>query len=292
MLHWIWQQIGLKLPKDWEMLQFSRNPDAGSCGFADRYRFRAELHWKKTPGEPDFDRMMRDYKSSLAANGWDDLDLLRIEGYPGLTGRRGDEVVSRFGLFDPASKRLVELVLIHPGEREREVEKQILSSLHWEAANAQGLQRWRAFGMEMRVPLDATLHECVVQPGSVGIRFDGVKRPERFVFRRFGMVSHWLHVPVREWMKVQVGRRVKQQQATSTVEHGTAHERIAGLYHPEGALQRRGLFRSTAWIDPTDKRLYHALCTFHKAPPYAYPTDRADPFLTACPEFQVLPVQG
>lgn len=259
------------------------------CTFADRHRFRAELHWKVTPGEPDLVRMMRDYRSNLVAQEWSDVDLLRIEGRHGLTGRRGEEGVSRFGQFFPEENLLAELVLIHPGERDKDLEHAVVATLDWEPPDAGGRHRWRAFGMEMRVPATARMTECIVQPGSVGIRFDGPKPPERYVFRRFGMVDHWLGVSLRQWLAGQLGKRVRPVQQSSSSSGSLTYERATGVYRPIRKFNRKGKVVSSAWRHPGDNRLYHAVCTFRRNHPYPFATDRAEDFLTACPEFLVVP---
>lgn len=271
------------------MLQFSRDPKGGLCAFADRRRFRAELHWSEIPGPPDFDRMMKDYRSSLSGQGWSDLDLLRIAGCHGLTGVHEGRTVSRFGRHLPGAGILVELVLIHDAERDRDLERTIVGSLDWEAPDDRGNCRWRAFGMEMKVPASATLTECVVQPGSVGIRFDGKKQPERHVFRRFGLVDRWMTGGLDAWVRQQAGRRVRPIQATDRTERGVRVVRLQGTYRPDSLLKRKGDYRAAAWIDPRDKRLYHVQRTLRNRPDPRGPVEPADAFLTACPEFTVVP---
>ncbi len=85
MVEWVWRQIGVELPAEWECLQFARDPEAGRCAFADRHRYRFELNWRKSPGEPDFGRMMKDYEGSLAKE-WEGIRKAKCRGWPGLRG--------------------------------------------------------------------------------------------------------------------------------------------------------------------------------------------------------------
>ncbi len=47
---WIWRGLCMKVPDDWEMLQFETNTGKGGCAFADRYQFRFEVDWKVVQG--------------------------------------------------------------------------------------------------------------------------------------------------------------------------------------------------------------------------------------------------
>jgi len=66
---WIWRNITLTVPTDWEMLQFSRSAETGRCAFAGRYQFRLGLDWRVVPGPPDFGRMTSDYRARLREKG-------------------------------------------------------------------------------------------------------------------------------------------------------------------------------------------------------------------------------
>ncbi len=287
MVEWVWRQIGVELPAEWECLQFARDPEAGRCAFADRHRYRFELNWRKSPGEPDFGRMMKDYEGSLAKE-WEGIRKVKCRGWPGLTGKRGGEVVSRFGKYLEEIGVLVEAVFIDAGERDDRLEAKILASVRAVPPEANGMQLWRAFGMEMRVPRTFELGECVVEPARVGMRFDGPRSPDRWIFRRYGMVKTWLKTPVREWLASQAGELARNVKfagrgggAAGADRGGMAAERAAA---PRGVCG--GRLKS-----PEDGRLYHAICITGRKSSRFHPA-AADAVMTACPEFLCIPAEG
>jgi|LSQX01.3.fsa_nt_gb hypothetical protein len=283
---WIWNQIGVELPADWECLQFARDPLVGRCAFADRYRYRFELNWRQTPGEPDFKRMMKDYETALAGE-WEGIRHVRCRGWPGLTGRRGDEVVSRYGRWFEETGLLVEVVLVHQGERDAALERSVLSTVRAVPPEPSGLQLWRAFGMEMRVPRMYRLGECVVEPGRVGLRFDGPGKPDRWIFRRYGMVDAWLKGDVRQWLAAQCGEPVRGARLKPGAAGGV--ERLEGIWRPKGLLLRRGAYAAAVWRDSRDGRLYHAICITGKKHRRFHPAEGADLMMRSCPEFLAVP---
>ena len=286
MVEWIWRQVGVQLPPEWECLQFSKEPAMGRCAFADRRRYRFELNWRESKGEPDFPRMMKDYEGALAGS-WEDVRRIRCRSWPGLTGKRGDEVVSRFGAYLEAVGLLVELVFVHPERRDSSLEGQILSTVRAVPPEPTGLQLWRAFGMEMRVPRDFALGECVAEPARIGFRFDGPGKPDRWIFRRYGMVDAWLKTSVRDWLGEQAGELVRGARAKPGGSGGV--DRLEGEWRPKGLLLPKGAYAAAAWRDRGDGRLYHAICITGRKSRRFHPERGADHVLKSCPEFLVVP---
>lgn len=288
MVEWVWQQIGVELPVEWECLQLARDSEAGRCAFADRHRYRFELNWRTSPGEPDFGRMMKDYEGSLAKE-WKGVRGVKCRGWPGLTGKRGDEVVSRFGAYFPEIKLLVEVVFIHEESRDVGLERRVLATVRAVSPEATGMQLWRAFGMEIRVPRTFTLGECVVEPARVGMRFDGPRAPDRWIFRRYGMVKVWLKGSVRDWLTAQTGELVRNVRFKPGGGGAAEMERLEGQWRPKGLLLRKGAYAAAAWKEPADGRLYHAICITGKKSRRFHPSAGADAVLKSCPEFLCVP---
>ena len=125
---WLWQNLRVELPEQWEMLQFSRNPESGRCGFADRYGFRFELHWRQVAAPPDFDRMMSDYLARLkSAENVTDARRVRRYGCEGIESRAESLLTTRFGLHFPDESCVVEAVFIWPLKPVREPAKVLLT---------------------------------------------------------------------------------------------------------------------------------------------------------------------
>ena len=287
-VEWIWRQVGVSLPAEWECLQFARDPQAGRCAFADRYRYRFELNWRQSKAEPDFGRMMKDYEGALAET-WEGIRKVKCGGWPGLRGKRGGEVVSRYGRWLAGIELLVEVVFVHPGRRDAGLEESILATVREVPPEATGLQLWRAFGMEVCVPREFVLGECVVEPARVGMRFDGPKGPDRWIFRRYGMVDSWLKGPVRDWLAAQAADPVRNVRAKPG---GAGVERIEAEWRPKGLLLRKGAYAAAAWREGADGRLYHAICITGKKFRRFHPALGADHALRACPEFLCVPGEG
>ncbi len=286
---WIWRQLAITLPADWECLQFARDPAVGRCAFADRHRYRLEFNWRSFKAEPDFDRMMKDYANSLESE-WADIKPIRCRGLPGLVGHRRGEAVSRYGAYFDELKVLVELVFIHPEKRDDALEARILPTLRAVLPDADGYQQWRAFGMDLRVPENFNLQECVIEPGRVGLRFDGPKPPDRWIFRRYGFTDQWMNMPLRDWLAAQTEEDFVREPRNETFTRGNEHiERISGRWQPKGLLLKRGQFSSAAWRNETDRRLYQAICISGKRSSKQHPARGADEMLKACPEFTVVP---
>ncbi len=285
---WIWRQIAVRIPSDWECLQFSREPDAGRCAFADRRRFRVELNWRRFKSEPDFERMLKDYASSLEAT-WKNIKTVTCRSWPGLTGRREHETVSRYGRYFDEIGVLVEVVFIHETRRDEALEARVLHTVRPVVPDADGLQQWRAFGMDIRVPQQFTLEECVVEPARVGMRFDGPRKPDRRIFRRYGMVDAWLKQPVRDWLADQADVAARELRPESVTRGNIGIERLNGLWKPRGLMLPRGRYASSAWKDPGDGRLYQAICITGKRRAALHPKNGADEVMKSCPEFLVIP---
>ena len=288
MIEWIWRQMGVQLPPDWECLQFSRDPEMGRCAFADRRRFRFELNWRRCAGEPDFGRMMKDYASSLERE-WTGIRAVKCQAWPGLTGTRGHEAVSRFGRYFGEIGVVAEVVFVHPDRRAARLEAEILPTVRAVPPEPTGMQLWRAFGMEIRVPKEFALGECVAEPARVGMRFDGPQKTDRWIFRRYGMVDSWLTVPVREWLAAQAGELVRNVRPRPGGGGAAGVERIEGEWRPRGVLSARGAYAAAAWRDRGDGRLYHAICITGKKQRRFHPERGADHVLKSCPEFLAVP---
>lgn len=290
MLLWTWNNIQLSLPAEWEMLQFSRDPDRGRCAFADRYRYRFELNWSEVPGEPDFKRMMSDYAAKLESDGkMKDIQPIRIAGVQGLAGKADEGEISRFGVWMEPLKRLVECVFLWDEKRDSEFEKQVLGTLQ-PRIPSNGLTLWRAFGMELSVPEHLELESCTVQSASAGFLFRGKKPIETWIFRRFGMADQWLKTDLETWLKGQVPKDIRDLSVTNR--SGSAAGTLvlaAGEYHPSGLIHKNGLFTAAAWQNPADKRLYLAMLTNPKTTEWFKNGKSPADYLKSAPEFTRVP---
>lgn len=261
MRRWIWQQISLALPEDWEMLQFSREAAAGRCAFADRYRFRLEFNWRKVAGPPDFDRMLSDYKSKLQhQKKLTEGKRVWAKGWQGLEGRNGELFTSRFGRFFRKQSYLVEMVFLWPEDPDRNLLGRVLDGIHEEPERQKRFRHWKAFGMDLLVSKELSLQSCVVEPARANMTFALPKKPGRLeTFERLGMVSDWLGASVREWLVAQMPQDVQSEPVVLTEVGGHRAQMLRGQ-EKAGKLSRltgkRTEYESAAWICPADGRLY------------------------------------
>ncbi len=254
---WIWRNIRVELPEDWELLQYSRNPVNGHCDFADRRQFRFELSWRAIAGAPDFERMLADYRAELERNDLlHDIRLLKIGGWPGLAGRRDGRESSRFGAYFDPPGHLVELVFLWPGARDKRLESDVLAACRPEPPGADGRRRWKAFGMDWLAPNDSELTACAVEPARVSLTFTGERKPERLTVQRIGLLRQWLKQPPAEWFRRQIPDRVRQLRLAETRRAGHVVHLAEGWFVPQSVLQRRGHYAGAAWICPGDQRVY------------------------------------
>ena len=264
------------MPPDWELLQFSKAPDAGRCAFADRHAFRLELSWRAVAGPPDLERMVSDYMSALEEKGMQEI-VRRSHG----EWRGGEGVVeglrmTRYGGFLQAEACVVEAVFLWPDGRVAGLEASVLDSIRVCPPTPAGYRIWQAFGMRMMAPADATLQAAEILPAHAEMRFAGKRRGSMAVFSRRGMVDAWLRATPGAWL----ARWVRDKGA----DDGTSGERVVGTHRVaqwRGRARARGLRRSPApcvaeaWICPGDGRLYSWLAV---GVPFAAGADR----LLAC----------
>ena len=258
---WIWRNFRFYLPVQWEMLQYSRNPERGRCAFADRYQFRFELNWRKVPGPPDFERMMSDYHAKLAGKEKrKQVKRIDIENWNGIEARTGKLLTSRFGRFFRSESCIVELVFTWLGQKDINLIQQVLASFAEEPEHQQLFRRWCAFGMDFLVSKDLLLEQCRVEPSTVQMIFAKSATRQQESFARYGMVKERLHISVGEWLCDQLKKFAAPAPVTTytvnthKIEYTNCKKRIQGLRGIMGAQLRHD---AAAWICPQDGRLYH-----------------------------------
>jgi len=269
---WIWRNLRVGVPADWEMLRYARDRKKGACTFADRYQYRLELSWREVPGPPDFVRMMRDYEARLRheADGTDgNWKRVRHGPWHGLTGGGGNAGLlrhARYGRFVAPESCLVELVFFQPRKEEKGLTAAILDGVRAEPAVG-GDRRWRAFGMEFLVPEEMDLRSCRAEPAAVRMRFGVGERDERNdAFERLGLLHYWMKGSVSDWLERRAGAAVKRASAGEIENRGHRVAFVTGRRRRRGGSLFGGRWlavEQTAWICPADGRLY---CGVHEFP--------------------------
>lgn len=257
-----WRNFEFYLPRKWEMLQFSRNLDSGRCAFADRAMYRFELNWRRVDGRPDFGRMLSDYTARLVEQGMEHPGRIEAGEWCGIQGVLKGKVLSRFGLFSERESCVVEFVFIWPGERDAILEGRVLESFRESGAPDEGMQRWRAFGMDVEVPMQMRLDDCVVEPAYAMMVFGDRRGRAKVSFSRRGMVEDWLLIPLDAWLAEHA--RTKLDEIGQLKVHDDGGHK---WFSVEGTGKRGGVFEKKrpgsmrGWICPSDGRLYSSIGT-------------------------------
>lgn len=260
MVQWIWRQIAVSLPATWELLQFSTEYPQGRCAFADRYQFRFELTWSMVKGEPDYDRMVSDYISKLEREKrLADGERAKKAGWHGFHGIMNGERTSRFGRYFAPIGCLVECVFLWPEARDPELESAILSSIGAVPVDERGQQRWRAFGLDIRVPPGAAIEGCTAQPARTVFSFSNPKSGSQWTFERLGMTASWLRGSLEDWFRGTFGPDVRDLQVSRTTRDGRDVVQAEAGFKPSGLHLKHGRLQAEAWICPQDGRVYKVI---------------------------------
>ncbi len=258
---WVWHNISVDLPEDWEMLQFANDAEQGRIAFADRSDFRLELSWRRVGNRPDLERMRSDYASRLL-NEMDhsEANIADMLDWSGLKSVKNGKVSTRLLNHFGESRMLIEAVFRWNDAPDLSLEEQILSSLMVDDGDASAFQAWRCFGLDLSVPSAFTLSDVQALPASTVMEF-GYKKPDKATIRaeRRGLLKFWLKGSVIEWLVRQLPRKPKTLESTQYSEAGHDIFRIKGTLpygSGWGSLFMRQKFESVGWICPEDKRLY------------------------------------
>lgn len=263
MTTWIWRSLRLEVPGSWEMLQYSRDAESGNVAFADRYQYRLELNWKKVPGAPDFPRMLQDYRVRLRdEGGHTDLRDVRYGDWQGIEGRETTGSSARFGRYMPSLERLVEIVFLWPQQPDQALQRRVLESCDAELPDADHLQHWRAFGLDLRTHDDLELETCNIRPALAALTFTDYGKGRRSEhFERLGMVDEWLKVNLDEWLVGKTPEKaVDLAETRVTLARHEVYVRrgmMAALTFPTIG-KRRNRWVAAVWRCPADGRLYHS----------------------------------
>ena len=253
---YIWRHFRVELPSDWEMLQFTRELAAGRCAFADRYQFRLEMCWRSVAGPPDFPRMISDYESKLQQEGMKEIRHIRAGDWTGIEGKTDGAVASRLGRYFPGQKCVIELVFLWPDGQDKQLMQEIASTFAELPAHGD-LDRWRAFGMDIRVPCDMNMEKCSVLPANAELVFSHKKGPEEYRFARRGMVREWLTGPINGWARAWLSREgVEIDDESVRTTNGHELFLLRGRQPSDRIFVKHLKVQAAAWICPNDNRIY------------------------------------
>lgn len=249
------------------MLSFTKNYQQGRCTFADRYQHRLQFIWSVVENAPNRKRLLADYlvAAKVQHEHGEPPKQIRCGVWDGVVARIGDVLSSRFWGYFPAECCLIELVFLWPQTRDTVLEQEILRSVRETAVDANGFQRWCAFGLDMRVPAAYRLERCIIRPGHALLEFIDPKQARSKVqFERIGMVRSWLTIPMARWLSQRIPKTVAARVYSAATEAGHVAEYVEGVmprWPLEHLVGKAVPYWAYAAICPQDGRLYCQMST-------------------------------
>ena len=209
-----WMGLSMCVPLDWEIRRHGISPDAGALVFVDRRVQRMEVVWRRLAKEPDLNRTMEHALDSVR-HGNPDSHITahlpsRISGWQGFVYGDAPRVYRALSYVSQYNV-LVQATLSLDGNREETHAglREILGHLSVNE-DPEKATRWRAFGIDCRVPDTWTLLEAKVKPMDARLTFDcGNKRRVSKMrstceIRRMGMARDWFDGDLHSFAKSRV----------------------------------------------------------------------------------------
>ena len=260
---WIWNDIHLQLPDDWEMLLFSKNPASGKCTFADRYQYRLQVCWQELENEPEIDKMVTEYRLTLKEDqSIRSVTRKRLGDWLGLTYKQSGKPTARYAYYFQATKKLIEVIMPPADEADAFDHAEVLHSIAIKPPEGKEPRDWCAFGLNAKTPANLLLQQCEVLPARVRMTWASGQKKQKdleIVIQRLGMVHRWLKGEISDWLKIQLPTEAK------ILDSGQIHmdrhtvERMSGKLATKGMKRLRSksrIFEANAWLCPEDNRLY------------------------------------
>ncbi len=257
----VWNAIEVELPDDWELLQFSKDASYGRLAFADRYQFRFELDWTTISLPPDLERMASDYLSKLKEDGLEEPRKCIHLPWRGACGKEKDNLVSRYTNYYPGRGLLLEAIFLWPDQKKHSTsfEAKVLDSIAVAPYREDGLQHWKAYGLDFIVKEEHYLKQLVAEPGNTVFTFRSQNKREVETFARLGFLDSWLNIPVQDWIKSRIPENFT---ITSTNQQETSGHQVSLLSAKRSPtvlvdwIWGTRTFLAAAWICPKQEKLF------------------------------------
>lgn len=261
-MNWIWHSLQITLPDDWEMLQYSKNPEQGQCVFADRYQFRFEINWTRVHTKPDLGRLVSDYAASILENKLPEPRRNQSGSWQGLSTCENGHVITRYANYLAEASLLIEASFIYPAEQasDKMGEERILSSIKTVTTAQANYQPWKAFGLDFQVDKGLKLSHCAISCGYAEMSFSDTKQHTVHTFTRRGLLQFWLNEDIDTWLEKTIPNDFKLVSKSHIQKHGhdicnitcrpSSHTVWSDLIYGQRCLS------IAAYISPKDGRLY------------------------------------
>ena len=250
-----WRGIRIAHPSDWEPAYLSRLNEPMQCRFVDRRFERLQVTWQVLPREPDLPEM---YRRLARHEGRKPSPALKgVPEWTGLVRHEGAGAVVHAGRFFRPGRWLVQVVMVWPEARDRELERAVFEGISPQPAGQ--VRDWEALGLSAAVPADFDLTEAGSKVGKVAWDF---KRPKRrwagLSIERLAMPEAWLKGPLGEWLAGEIPPGFRPRRETPVDCGGQGGTEIySRRASPVTFLLRTGMSRlDRAWLCRNEARVY------------------------------------
>jgi hypothetical protein len=259
--HTSWRDVQVDHPADWELFRMTWKGDRWRCSFTDRYHQRMDMRWRRLDYAPSMEKMLERHQEKEQRERTVVLDG-QPEGWMGtLREVEGGWVVNAGRFFD-AAKVLVELILVWPGDRDRQLENRILQGVG-PIELQDGMRLWKAMGMSVQLDEKYDIFEYKAEAGRIEWVFAKQKKGgQRVAIERLSMPKYWLKGPVADWLRSQAKDwSIKSQWSQSMNGHTAAalKAEAKGLM-VDSLLLKKKVKAEVAWLCDREQRVYRVSC--------------------------------
>jgi hypothetical protein len=282
-----WRGVEIEHPAAWEISVAIAPGEDGRLTYVDRRYTRLDMRWRTLKYVPDLNDMLERFRRE-AGKVDDGMEIVPLKNAPhpwaGFQRRGKQGSVVHATRFFKDQRLLVELVIVWPKTRHREVEKHILESV---ALSAEGgkTSYWRALGLEVDAPAEFRLTDNNAKVGRVSWTFVGPneKRPQQLVVERLAMPDQWLAKPLEEWLQDELPPRSRVVEEKRQLFNGHDARRLLSetkIGTLSALIGWRRVRLDVAWRCDRDGRLYRVSYSevLKKGQPVEFPST----FRVAC----------
>ncbi len=248
-------------PRQWELAIASGVDEPGRLVFSDRTHQRISVCWHPLKYVPNMDLTLDKYRRRTS----EDLELSDLQAAPadwqGVVRKTADTVAVHAGRFFRDIRWLVEVTIAWPGERDTDLESEILLSVTPQDPD-EDVRVWRAMGIDLSAPHEFDVRSSVAKVGRIRWELATSRKAGPTVFvERMAMPEYWLKTPLRDWLvgELPADSKILRQDPIKINNHRGEQLISAAKVGILSRLQGLGQLQlDIAWQCPVEGRVYHA----------------------------------
>lgn len=261
--HTSWRDVQLDHPGDWELFRMMRKNDRWRCSFTDRYHQRMDVRWRRLDYVPSLKKMLERHQKKEQRERTTILTG-QAEGWMGTLREVEGGWIVNTGKFFADAKLLVEIVIVWPDKRDRELENRILRGIR-PVELQDGMRLWQAMGMCVRLDGEYDIIEYKAEAGRVEWVFGRQKTRggQRVAIERIAMPKYWLKSTIEIWLRSQVQGWDLTDEWTAQINGHEARglRAVAKGLMVDSLLFKRKLRADVAWLCDNEQRVYKVSCS-------------------------------